>query len=244
MTEIAIDSWVIATVLIFTSLIAGVIRGISGFGGPAIMLLVLTQFFDPAAIFFVVVIADYCANMQLVVGSFRQARWRKMIPLILSSLIAIPLGLHFLEILDPVTIKRTIATIVGICAVVMLTGWRYRSEPPQWITIIVGFLGGAIVGLTYIALPVMIFIFGGSASAVVARANAIAWGGASSSLIVLLGIIGGLGAVPIFFAVVATVTYMLGAWGGARLFRYFSERTFRRFVLYLLIFLSILGILL
>ena len=46
-TELSLTSWEVQTFAIVVSLISRVVRGFTGFGGPAIMVLALTQFRTP-----------------------------------------------------------------------------------------------------------------------------------------------------------------------------------------------------
>ena len=243
MPDFAMDSWQVVVFLIVTAALAGTIRGITGFGGPAIMLLSLTQLFSPTSILHLVVSADYAANVQLVVGAMKEALWRSMLPLLLASLCGVSVGLTLLTIIDPTWIKRAIAIVVGVCSVIMLSGWRYHLQPSWWIAVAIGLIGGTIVGLTYIALPVMIYLFAGPALAAVARANALVWGFLTSSLMIaVLSYQGLFGLQDIKAILVVCFSYMAGAHLGAKVFRRFSEKAFRRLVLWLLIALSVLGL--
>ena len=53
------------------SLIAGFIRGFSGFGGPAILVLILLQFYSPVSVLTKVMIIDLCVNVHLLPSTVR-----------------------------------------------------------------------------------------------------------------------------------------------------------------------------
>ena len=104
-------------------------------------------------------------------------------------------------------------------------------------------LGGVIVGATFIALPIMIFIFAGPSNATVARANAISWGVfAGAGLIVAFVWQGLVDIDDLWQAALITLFYMGGAFIGARAFKTASEKLFRRVVLISLLGLSIIGV--
>ena len=243
MTELTLAHWPVWTLVIATALAAGAVRGFTGFGGPAIMILVLTQFFAPASVLALVLLVDYAASMQLFPAAVRQAGWRRILPVVVASIVAVPFGVHLLQGMDPLWLKRSIALLVGVCTCVMLADWRYRREAGTAVALGAGALGGAILGATLIALPIMIFFFAGPAPPARARANAITWNLFTSSALILLFFRAGLiGTQELWQALLVALFYMSGAHFGARAFRRTSERRFRRVVLALLLALSVVGV--
>ena len=243
MTELTLAHWHVWALVIATSLAAGAVRGFTGFGGPAIMVLVLTQFFAPTSVLALVLLVDYAANMQLFPAAVRHAAWRSLLPLVVASSIAIPFGVHLLQGMDPLWLKRSIALLVGACTCTMLANWRYRSEVGIATAIVAGLIGGVIVGATLIALPLMIFFFAGPSPASQARANAITWGLFTSTVMIVLFFreeLLGLG--ELWQAALLALFYVFGAHVGARAFRRASERRSRQLVLALLLALSIVGV--
>ena len=244
MAELSLAHWHVWALVIATSLTAGTVRGFVGFGGPAIMILVLTQFYAPASVLSLVLLADYAANMQLIPGAMRHTAWRGTVPLIVASIVGLPLGIHLLQTVDPQWLKRGIALLVAACACAMLANWRYRREVRLAPAVLIGLTGGAIFGTTLIALPLMIFFFAGPAPAAEARANAITWGFFTTPAVILLFFLEDLlGVGDQWQAAFIACLYVLGAYAGARAFRRSSESRFRKFLLALLLVLSTIGML-
>ena len=242
MTELTLAHWQVWTLVVATSLTAGAVRGFAGFGGPAIMVLVLTQFYAPASVLALVLLVDYAANMQLFPAAVRHAAWRSLLPLVMATIIAIPFGVQLLQGLDPLWLKRGIALLVGACTCVMLANWRYPREPGPVTALAAGAVGGLIFSTTFIALPLMIFFFAGPSPASRARANAITWGLFASSVMIPLFVWEELiGLEELWQAALLALFYMLGAHAGARAFRRASERRFRQLVLALLLALAVVG---
>ena len=230
--------------LVVAAVVAGLVRGFTGFGGPAIMMLVLSQLYRPASVLVLVLLVDVVANVQLFVASIRDVRWRTAVPLVVASIIALPAGLYVLLSFDPVLVKRSIALVVGICACVMLTGWRYRHEAGLLVTGAVGALGGLVVGATFIALPVIIFLFAGPFPTARARATALTWGVCTSSVLMAFFIwTGELDLSDVRQAAFIAAAYISSAYAGSRLFRRSGERLVRRFVLSTLLGLALIGLL-
>ena len=65
---------------------------------------------------------------------------------------------YLLETTEPALVKRAIALVAGACALLMLTGWRFKNNPGFLLTLFVGLAGGSIVGATFIALPLMLTV--------------------------------------------------------------------------------------
>ena len=243
MAELSLAHWQVWALVMVTTLTAGAVRGFAGFGGPAIMILILTQFYAPASVLALVLLVDYAGNLQLFPGAIRHAAWRNILPLIVASIVSIPLGVHLLQGMDPQWLKRGIALLVGACTCAMLADWRYRREVGPAISVVVGLFGGVIVGATFIALPVMIFLFAGPAPHGRARANAITWGLFSSTTMILLFFREDLlGIDDVWQAAFIALVYVVGAYLGSRAFRRASAKRFRQFVLVLLLALAVVGV--
>ena len=63
MAELSLAHWQVWALVMATTLTAGAVRGFAGFGGPAIMILVLTQFYAPASVLALVLLVDYAGNL-------------------------------------------------------------------------------------------------------------------------------------------------------------------------------------
>ena len=243
MPEIDLTHWEVLIFAIGVSLISGVVRGFTGFGGPAIMVLAFTQFYSPVSVVGLVLLVDYAANFQLAIGAVRRTRWRTTAPLTIASVISLPLGVHLLQSVDPLFMKKGIALTAGLCVCVMLCNWRYKREAGMVVSAIVGLIGGAIVGATFIALPIMIFIFAGPSNATVARANAITWGVFGGGGLIIAFVWQGLVAIDdLWQAGLMTLFYLGGAFIGTHAFKKASEKLFRQVVLISMLGLSIIGV--
>ena len=139
------------------ALVAGVVRGFSGFGGPALMALVLTQFYNPLSVLTKVVIIDAASYLLLVPSTAREFNRRVIAIVTLATVAGLPIGTYLLVETDPVVMKRAIAGAVAACVFVMLFGGRFRASPSIAVHIAVGLLAGVVLGATYIALVAMIF---------------------------------------------------------------------------------------
>lgn len=230
-------------IVLCTAAVAGFIRGFTGFGGPAIMVLVLVQFYSPISILPKIVIIDMLSNLKLLPSTVREVDRRVIATIVISSLLGLPVGMFALVDLDPVVVKRFIAVMAAGCSVVMLSGWRLSKVPTLWAYSIVGFVSGVVFGVTTIALMMMVFLFSIPTSAAVSRANAIHW----VFLLMVCTTIGyALAGVLTWDAVwrslLVGILYLLAAVAGSALFRVTKERNFRQVVLWFLVILSAIAL--
>ena len=226
-----------------TALVAGVVRGFSGFGGPALMMLVLTQFYSPLSVLTKVMIIDAVSFLLLVPSTVREFNRRVFAVVTLATLAGLPFGTYLLLETDPLVMKRAVAAAVAACVVVMLLGRRFRAPPSVAAHIAVGVLAGVVLGATYIALVVVIFFFSLPASGVESRANAVFWGLVISAVLIATHVVlGNVTATDFWRATLVGAFYLAGTAAGAWCFRRSGEREFRRAVLWLLLGLAAIGL--
>ena len=225
------------------ALAAGFLRGFSGFAGPAIMVLVLTQFYSPLSVMTKVVIIDTMSFLLLVPSTIREFNRRILAVIIPATLLGLPIGVDLLTVSDPLIIKRAVAGAVAACVIIMLIGIRLREHPPIVAQVLVGILAGAVLGATYIALVVMIFFFSLPVSGAQSRANAVCWGVIISFILISTHVVLGNTTFEDFWrSMLLGVFYLAGTGAGIWLFRRTGERNFRRAVLWLLLGLAGVGL--
>lgn len=219
------DTLVIAIV----AFIAGVIRGFTGFGGPAFMLAILTMFYAPIVIIAKVLIVDFGTGCYLFKQVCVDVNWRRTLTLFIPTLLAMPLGHFLLFNVDAETMKRAIALIIAFTCVLMLSGVRYKATLTTPLLIVVGILAGIVFGATYIALVCVVAILLGPDDKNSGRTLIIAWAFLTSIAYLLVSInSGATGWSDISSALPGVVTYWFGAQVGSRGFRKSSEHRYRQ----------------
>ena len=226
-----------------TAFVAGLVRGFSGFGGPAIMALVLTQFYNPLSVLTKVAIIDAVSHLLLVPSTAREFNRRVIVIVTLATLAGLPIGTYLLVEADPLVVKRAIAGVVAACVAVMLLGVRLRASPPVAAHLAVGLLAGVVLGATYIALVAIIFFFSLPASGRESRANAVYWSVILSYVLIATHMaLGNVTVGDLWRAILLGVFYLAGTGVGIGWFRRTAEREFRRAVLWLLLGLATVGL--
>ena len=224
---------------------AGLVRGFTGFGGPAFILAILTLFFTPYSVVSKILVVDFFASIYLFKAIYRQVNWRVTASMVVPTLIGMPLGHWLLLELDPLWMKRAIALIIAAACISMLVGFRYRRPMTTTWLIVVGLVSGIIFGGSYIALVAAVLILLGPYDKDEGRTLIISW-----SFFTILGfalmstLSGTTGVDDVITAAPGAVSYLLGAWLGTRGFHNASETLFRRAAIALLLCLALFNLVL
>ncbi|MEM7404010.1 MAG: sulfite exporter TauE/SafE family protein [Pseudomonadota bacterium] len=222
---------------------AGFIRGFTGFGGPALMIVALTLFFAPGSVAGKVLIMDLLANVNLARAAMREANLRDVCILSVSTLVGVPLGLIALLNLDDRVMQDVLGVTTLIAATVLTFGWRLRKPPNVPLLIVAGFVGGVIATATGVALLMVAFFFSGPAATALSRANAILWLFLITGVVIGSYVYGGLLTLDdIWRSGLIGLFYLSGSFLGARVFVASAEATVRKAAIWLLFALALIGV--
>ena len=220
--------------------LAGVIRGITGFGGALVMTPPLALLFGPWLAVPVALLLESLVAMPMVVQTRSLVRWRVVAPICVAASLTVPLGVQVLVSADPQHLRRAIAAIVIVFSLLLLRGWRYSGRQRLGTSVGLGALSGAMLGATSIgAPPVILYLLSGPDPVETTRANLTLYLVISSLAgLIILWARGVLDLPAAWMALVLAPGYYGGLLLGVRLFPYFSDTRFRQFALLLLIAVS------
>lgn len=227
------------------AVLAGLMRGFTGFGSAMLMAPVFAILFGPAATIVIIIFMELAVSVQLTPGALRDTQWRFVAPMSIAAGLCMPLGSLVLVNVDEAVLSRVIAGVVVAFVLTLLTGWRYTGEKKPAVATAIGALSGAMMAATSIGgPPVLLYMLSGPDRAVTNRANIITY--LTLTQIFLLFVMWGVGAVgwPTFWrgAFLAPL-FMAGAWAGSRLFRQSGEVLYRRVALVFLMGVGLFGLL-
>ncbi len=212
------------------AVLSGFVRGFSGFGSALIYIPLVAAVYEPAIAAPTLLLIDFIGSAPFTVRSFSQCNWREVLPITIAAALAVPVGTMALILVDPVTLRWVISTLVVALLVVLSSGWRYRGKPTLPVTSGVGIIAGLGSGAVQIAGPaVIIFWLGGANNAATVRANLMVFfflmGAITGTIYVIQGVI-----TPgvIALSVLLGVPFVLALWLGAHWFRGASDETYRR----------------
>jgi uncharacterized membrane protein YfcA len=224
---------------------AGLVRGFTGFGGPAFILAILTLFFTPFSIVSKILVVDFVASIYLFKVVYREIDWRSTAFLVIPTLLAMPLGLWLLVEMDPLWMKRSIAAIIAVACAFMLLGFRYRKPLTTAGLIVLGLCAGIVFGGSYIALVAVVVILLGPYNKHQGRTLIISWSTFTVLGFALLSAASGTtGLDDIVTAAPGAATYLFGTWLGSHGFHIASDKLFRRGAIAVLLCLALVNLIL
>ncbi len=221
--------------------VAGVIRGITGFGGSMIMTPPLALLFGPQLAVTVVLLLEAFAAAPMMRDAASKATWRLMAPMSLAACVTVPLGGYVLVHADQDVLRRAIAAIVFIFALLLLKGARYTGARGLRTSVALGAFSGIMLGATGIGgPPVILYLLSGPDPVQVTRANLTLYVVLISIAgLAMLASRGLLNAASVATTLLLAPGFFVGVIVGGRVFMRFSDRRFRQFTLVLLLGVSV-----
>jgi uncharacterized protein len=235
----------LALVWLATScLVAGFVRGYSGFGFSAMLVAASSLVTNPLNFVAVVVILETIMSLQAAKGAGPDVDWKRVGWLLGGAAIGLPLGLWVLTGVSEDTARGVVSGYVLVMCGVLLAGWRLASEARGAMA---NGAAGLVSGLANApgmgGLPVAAFFAAQPMPAAVFRATLIAYFPLldlySAPLYWMAGLVTW---DTLWAAILALPVTLLGNWLGGRHFFGTDPQDFRRFAIVLLAGLAALGL--
>ena len=210
--------------------LAGVVRGFSGFGSALIYVPLIAAVYEPRVATVSFAIMDYCCVLPFALRAFPQAHWREVAPAFAAALVTVPLGTMAQNAADPVVLRWGMALFVLAFVVLIAIGWRYPWKRSALAATGAGALSGFAGGATQMSgPPAILYWLGSPEKAALIRANLLVF-------LILLGMTllanyfwhGLMTAKPIALAVLLWPAYIVALAAGAWWFRGASDAGYRR----------------
>jgi uncharacterized protein len=237
-----VDSFAPETLVLAVAIaaIAGVVRGITGFGGAMVMSPPMALLLGPLAAVPAVLLLESIAATPMWWANRRFVRWRVIGPILGMACLFVPLGTWILLTMDPQVMRRVIAAVVVLFSLVLLAGIRYTGAQRLPTALGLGALSGTMVGATSMGgPPVILYLLAGPDPIEVTRANLTFFvGGISFAGVALLALNGVIGTSGLLLAALLAPGYYGGMVLGTRLFARFNDQRFRQFTLALMLVVS------
>ena len=230
--------------LVAVTLVAGLARGFSGFGGALIFMPLASALVGPKIASIALLLADMVMTAPMLRPAFRSARRRDVFIMLTGALVGVPLGAALLAHLPGTTLRWGICIMVFAMLGLLASGWRYRGAPKTVLTIAVGGVSGVFGAAAQLSgPPVVAYWLGGALPAAAMRASIVLYFGLSSFISATSYYFNGLFVQQaIIVALIVGPAYGLGIFAGTRLFGLASEETFRRICLGLIAAAAFLGL--
>ncbi len=231
--------WMAAVILI-----AGFVRGYSGFGYSAIVIAASSVVMSPLHFVAVVVILEFVMSLQAWKGAGPSVDWKRVLCLMAGAAVGLPAGLWALTAISENAARAVISGYVLAMCVLLLLGLRMRSEARGVpINLGAGLISGVANAPGMGGLPVAAFFAAQPIPSNVFRATLIAY-------FPLLDIY----SAPLYWwhglvtwdtiraSLIALPLTLIGNWLGGRHFFGTDPQEFRRFAILLLAGLAMLGL--
>ena len=226
---------------LLTVLADAIARGYTGFGSGLIMVPLLALLWGPIDAIIFTLTLGLLATAQMTIPAAKIANWRDIAPICAAAVIVTPLGTVMLVSLDGDIVKKIIAVAVLAATLVSLSGWAYKGPRGMLPSSIFGAIASLINGVGAVGGPVyVIYLISLSEKAKVQRANiAILTGVMGVSVLGYTLVAGDVTWGIIDRILIFVMPYILGVWGGAKMFRLLPEETFKRVILWFLLIICL-----
>ena len=227
------------------TLVAGLVRGFTGFGGSMILSPGFALIIDTPHAVAISILMNVLVGIPLAPSAFPLVRWRTIAPMAVTSMVVAPFGVALLVGLDPILMRRVIAVIVITFTIVLALDWRYAGPPHLAANIGVGGLAGFFNGSTGVGgPPVILYVLAGPGSAAEKRANII-WVYVLFTFVTAIsfwveGVLDGPTAAK---GLAAAPIYLGAAWLGMKFFGDSTDRVYYRVALGALFLIAVAALL-
>lgn len=145
--------------LVLAVFIAGLVRGFAGFGSAMIIMPVASSILSPVEAVIFLVAAEMLGPLPNLPAAWREGRPRDVGVLMIGAVIALPIGLLCLSLINPLIFGWIISIAVIVLLSLTVSGWRYKGTLSRGLTIATGGLGGFMTGFAGIPGPPVIMLY-------------------------------------------------------------------------------------
>lgn len=215
--------------LIAGTVVAGFVRGFSGFGTALVFMPVAGQVMSPVWALTVLVVMDVFGPIPNLPRARRDGSLYEVALLTLAMALALPLGLMVLYAIRPEVFRYIVSALALLVPVLLLAGLRYRGRLSAPLLLGTGGVSGFLGGVAGVPGPPVILLYLASTRlAAQVRANTLMYLFAFDLvLIAVLAVQDRLEAVPVILGLLLALPMMLANMAGAAIFRPEWERPYR-----------------
>jgi hypothetical protein len=151
-----------ATMIVLGSLVlflAGAVQGLAGFGSALIMVPILVLFMDPKVVIPLALLHGTFLNTVLFLTRTRSASMGKLVPLIVSGALGLPLGTMLLVTIGSDPLKVVIGVVILLSSLLLLLIKPRKKDTGLLATAAVGLTSGVLNGAISMSGPPVILAF-------------------------------------------------------------------------------------
>ena len=222
--------------LLLGSVLAGLVRGFSGFGTAMVFLPFAASVMPPIWAITVLITMDLIAPLFMAPKTVKDCDIGDVIRLGVGCLVGLPFGVAVLMLFEPEMFRYAVSGLTFVLLLLLVTGIRFRGELTRSLIYGVGGISGVLGGAVGLPGPpvIMLYLASPLPPAVIRANNFLFLIIADILLLVVFTIQGILLKVPIILGLCVTVTYLAGIVFGTWAFNPDKEKLYR-IVAYLII---------
>lgn len=215
--------------LVGAALVAGLVRGFSGFGTAMIFLPVAGQWLTPFEAITAMAVMDFIGPLPNVPRALRDGHPPDVLRLGLGMVVALPLGVFILTKIAPEVFRYSVSILTGLLVVMLILGVRHSGTMSRRLMYATGAASGFLGGATGVGGPPVIMLYMASDNPPkLIRANITLYLILSGVVLICVFALFGKFVFSAFgLGLVLAVPYLLGNILGAKMFRPEAARTYR-----------------
>ena len=211
------------------AVLAGLVRGFSGFGTALIYVPLAGMVLPPLWVLVTMTVMDLVGPLPNVPRAWREGRPRQVALLAAAAFVGLLPGLWLLSRMSPDAFRWTVSLLCLATVALLASGWRWRGRMTPPVVAGVGVASGVLGGVSGLAGPPVILTYmAAPLPAATVRANVllflVLWDVLFGAVLLVQG---RLDAAAVAVGAVLIVPYTLANVAGARLFDPTRERAYR-----------------
>ena len=230
--------------IIFVVFIASIIRGFNGFGFSATCMSLISFILPAIEIVPIILILEVMVSIFMFPYIWNNIDWKFVFQILIGISIGSPIGLYLLRFLSPDITHLSICGIIIFFVILQLRGYSNKKINILPVKFLTGGVSGIINGLgTLGGMPVSLFLLITRVKPIVIRGSLAAIFFIADIYVFNLSYYVGIVEPIVFYRALPLILVLpIGIFIGNKFFVKSREDTYRKFVFYFLILISIFGI--
>ena len=231
-------------IILFIVFIASIIRGFNGFGFSATCMSLISFILPAIEIVPIILILEVMVSIFMFPYIWKNIDWKFVFQILIGISIGSPLGLYLLKFLSPDITHLSVCGIIIFFVILQLRGYSNKKINILPVKFLAGGVSGLINGLgTLGGMPISLFLLITKVKPIVIRGSLAAIFFIADAYVLNLSFYVGIVEPIVFYRVIPLILVLpLGIFIGNKFFVRSREETYRKFVFYFLIIISIFGI--
>jgi uncharacterized membrane protein YfcA len=231
-------------IILFVVFIASIIRGFNGFGFSATCMSLISFILPAIEIVPIILVLEVMVSIFMFPYIWNNIDWKFVFQILIGISIGSPVGLYLLKILSPDIVHFSICGIIIFFVILQLRGYSNKKINILPVKFLAGGVSGIINGLgTLGGMPISLFLLITKVRPIVIRGSLAAIFFIADAYVLNLSFYAEIVEVTALYRVLPLILVLpIGIFIGNKFFIKSREETYRKFVFYFLIIISIFGI--